>query len=134
LAGEVVDPTVINAAEFLDVAGSLQAQQIAAMGAAIDERIDCTGVVTDHDDCGLADGGGDVIARFREFHRQAQVVPGRAFEQAFLLAVILVLVSIDQERNFGNAVRRPGNTVFSGQTGLRHAYILHSRLGGRTSG
>ena len=82
LSGQVVDPAVVDAAEFADVALPFQTQQIAAMDAAVDEGIDGTGRVAHHDDGGFAHRGGDEIAGFGEFHRQAQVVPGRAFEQA----------------------------------------------------
>ena len=120
LAGEVVGPAVIDAAEFLDVAGALQAQQVAAMGAAVDEGVDRAGRVAHDDHRGLADRGGDVVAGFGEFDREAEVVPGGALEQALLLAVVLVRVGIDPERHLADAVRRPGDAGFRGQTGLGH--------------
>ena len=101
-------------------AGALDAQQVAAMGAAVDEGVDRAGRVAHDDDRGLADRGGDVVARFGEFHREAEVVPGGSLEQALLLALVLRLVGIDPEGHLADAVRRPGDTGFRGQTGLGH--------------
>ena len=120
LAGEVVGPAVIDAGEFLDAAGALQAQQVAAMGAAVDEGVDRAGRVAHDDDRGLADGGRDVVAGFGEFHREAEVVPGGSLEQALLLALVLRGVGIDPEGHLADAVRRPGDAGFRGQTGLGH--------------
>ncbi len=80
---------MIDTAEFLDAALAFQAQQIAAMGAAVDEGVDRTGGVANDDDRCLADRGSDEIARFGEFDRQAEVIPGGALEQPLLFAGVL---------------------------------------------
>ena len=104
----------------LDAAGAFDAQQVAAMGAAVDEGVDRAGRVAHDDDRGLADGGGDVVAGFGEFDGEAEVVPGGAFEQALLLARVLGGVGVEPEGHLADAVRRPGDAGFRGQTGLGH--------------
>ncbi len=63
----------------------VEAQQVAAMGAAVDEGVDRAGGVAHDDDRGLADGGGDLVARLGDLGRQAQIVPGRPLEDPLLL-------------------------------------------------
>jgi len=58
---------------------------------------DRAGRVAHDDDRGLADGGGDVVAGFGELHREAEVVPGGALEDALLLALVLRWVGVEPE-------------------------------------
>ena len=120
LAREVVGPAVVDAGELADVAGALEAQQVAAMGAAVDEGVDRAGGVAHDDDGRFADGGGDVVAGLREFDGEAEVVPGGAFEQALLLAGVLGGVGVEAEGDLADAVGGPGDMGFRGQGGLGH--------------
>ena len=124
LAGEVVGPAVVDAGEFADIAAALDAQQIAAVGATIDERVDGTGRVAHDDHRGLADRGCDVIAWLGQFYRQAQVIPGRSLEQALLLALVLRRIRIEPEWHLAYAVGRPSHAGFRGQSGLGHGRLL----------
>ncbi len=76
--------------------------------------------VAHDDDRGFADGGGDVVAWFAEFHREAEVVPGGSLEQALLLAAVLLGVGVKPEGHLADAVRRPGYRGGRGETGLGH--------------
>ena len=111
---------MVDAGEFLHAAGAFDAQQVAAMGAAVDERVDRAGRIAHDDDRGFTDGGRDIVTRFGEFHRETEVVPGGAFEQALLLVRVLVGVGVEPEGHLADAVRRPGDAGFRGQTGLGH--------------
>ena len=122
LAGEVVGPAVIDAGEFAGVAGAFDAQQVAAMGAAVDEGVDRAGCVAHDDDRGLADGGGDIVAGLGELHRETEVVPGGSLEQALLFALVLRGVGVEPEGHLADAVRRPGDAGFRGQSGLGHGW------------
>jgi hypothetical protein len=109
-AGQVIGPTVIDAAELFDIAAPLQAQQVAAMRAAIDDGVDVAVVVARDDDRGLADRCCDIIARIRNFRGQAQEIPGRTFEDPLLFDLVLLGVGVEPEGDLGQTVRRPRNS------------------------
>ena len=78
VALEVVGPGVIDAGQALDAAPRLQAQQRAAMGAAIEEAAKRAVLATNHEHRRLADFGGFVIPVPGQFGRQAEEIPHRA--------------------------------------------------------
>src|SRR5690242_3044667 len=127
LAGEIVGPAMIDTAEFADITCSLDAHQVAAMAAAVDEGVDSARLIADNDNGGLADSGGDVVAGLVQLHRKTEIIPGRAFEDALLLALVLPEVCVDPERHLADAIGRPGDTGLSGHMGLGHCTPPGSR-------
>src|SRR5690349_22882642 len=97
LAGKVVAPAVIDAGDFLAVALLGQAQQIAAMGAAVNKGVDRAVRAARDNDGHLADRRRDPIAGHRDLRGEAQIAPGRPFEDALLLEPVLLRVSVDAE-------------------------------------
>ena len=108
--GQVIGPAVIDAADLFDVAAPLQAQQIAAMRAAVDKGVDFALGVAGDDDRGLADRRGDVIPRIRDLGGQTQKIPGRALEDPLLFEPVLVGIGVEAERDLGQAIRGPRNS------------------------
>src|SRR5437764_9832362 len=104
LAGEVIAPAVIDAGDLLAVPLLGQAQQIAAMGATVDEGVDRAVRATSDDDRDLADCRRDPIAGFGDLRRQAQIAPGRALEDPLLLDPVLLRVRIDAEGHLAERV------------------------------
>ncbi len=85
IAAQVVAPRVVDALEVLPAATVVQADQRAAMGAAVLEGAEVTVLgARDHDGHG-ANKRGAVVADVGEFGLQAEKVPDRAFEYALLL-------------------------------------------------
>src|SRR2546423_12096943 len=76
------------------------------MGAAVDEGVDRAVRTARDDDRDLADRRRDPIAGFRDVGRQAQIAPGRALEDAFLLEPVLLGIGVDAERHLAERVRR----------------------------
>ena len=109
-AGEVIGPAVIDAFDLFGVALALDAQQIAAMGAAIGKGVDAAIRIAGHDHRGLADRRGDVIAGIRNLGGEAQKAPGRTLEDPLLFEPVLLGVGIEAERDLAQTVRRPRNT------------------------
>src|SRR5262249_44888487 len=62
-AGQIISPAVIDAADLFDVAALLEAQQIAAVRAAVDKGVYGTIRIAGDDYRGLADRGRDVVPR-----------------------------------------------------------------------
>src|SRR6266851_1654123 len=82
---EVVAPAVIDAGDLLAVALSREAQEVAAMGAAVDEGVDRAVGPPPDDDRDLAERRRDPVAGLGDLGRQAQVIPGRPLEDPLLL-------------------------------------------------
>src|SRR4051794_2429011 len=79
IAGEVVAPGVIDAGQpVFRVAALFQADEIAAMGAAVDHRMDVAVLPARDDDRGLAEKTGLVVARFGQLVGEAEILPARA--------------------------------------------------------
>src|ERR1051325_4806284 len=120
LAGEVVAPAVINAGDFLAVALLGQAQQVAAMGAAVDESVDRAVRAARDYDRDLADRRRDPIAGLGDLGREAQIAPGRALEDAVLLEPVLLGIGVDAEGDLAEGVRRK---VHAGlEAGILHGH------------
>src|SRR5947208_7074099 len=84
LAGEIVAPAVIDAGDLLAVPLLGQAQQIAAVGAAVDEGVDRAIRAARDNDRDLADGRRDPIAGRGDLGFEAEVIPGRPLEDPLL--------------------------------------------------
>ncbi len=108
-APEIVGPAVIDAFDLFDVALALDAQQIAAMGAAVGEGVNAALGVAGDDHRGLADRRRHVIARARDLGRETQIAPGRPLEDPLLLDPVLLGIGVKPERDLGEPVRRPRN-------------------------
>src|SRR3954454_12654365 len=86
---EIIAPAVINAGDFLAVPVVCQAQQIAAMGAAVNEGVDLAVRAARDDDRDLADRRRVPVTGFRDLAVEAQIAPGRPLEHALLLDPVL---------------------------------------------
>src|SRR5215471_10899332 len=82
VAGEVVAPSVIDAGQVLGMAAPLQADEIAAMGAAIDHRMDLAVLAAGDHDRRLAQESRQVIARLRQLAGERQILPSRPEKDA----------------------------------------------------
>src|SRR5207237_9200224 len=111
LAGEIEAPAVINAGDLLAVTLLGEAQEIAAMGAAVDESVDRAVRAARHDDRDLADRRGDPIARLGDLSRQTQIAPGRPLEDPLLLEPVLLGIGIDADRNLTERVGGEGEAA-----------------------
>ena len=98
---------MIDALDLPGIAAALDAQQVAAMGAAVDKGVDLAVIAAGHDDCGLADRRRDPIARIRDLGGEAQIAPGRPLEDPLLLQPVLLGIGVEPERDLGKPVRRP---------------------------
>ena len=85
VAPTVVAPGVVDALELALVAAVLEADQRAAMGAAVLEGVDLAVGVPRHHHGHQADVRGAVVARARDVRLQAEEVPDRPLEDATLL-------------------------------------------------
>ena len=119
---------MIDALEVLHRAAVFQADQRAAMRAAVLERGEIA-VFRAHDDDGhAADEGRAVVAGVGEFDLEAEEVPGRAFEDALLLGREHVLFGVDPVR-YARQARRPVagllvRSVMASIGSLRYRYDL----------
>ena len=120
VAGVVVGPVVIDAAEALDAAAGMHGDERAAVRAAVFERMQITLPVARHDDGHLADEGGEVAVGLGELRFEAEIVPRGAEEDAPLLLAVDVLVLVDP---VGDARR-----AFGGPASLEHRRIIESAL------
>ena len=110
LAGQIIGPAVIDAADLLDVAAPLEAQQIAAMRATVDDGVDLALRIARDDHRRLADRRGDVIARIRDLRGETEKAPRRTLEDPLLLESVLVRIGVDPEGDLGQAIRGPRNS------------------------
>src|SRR5262249_5834934 len=106
MPGEVIGPAVIDAGDLAAVPLFGQAQEVAAMGAAVDEGVDGTVRAARDDDRDLTDCRRDPIAGVGDFGCEAQIAPGRALEDALLLEPVLLGIGVDAEGNLAERVRR----------------------------
>ena len=95
VAAQVVAPGVIDALEVLRRAAVFQADQRAAMRAAVLEGAQLAVFGARDDDRHAADEGGAVVADVGELGLQAEEVPDRAFEDALLLGAQHVVLGVD---------------------------------------
>ena len=103
LAGEIVGPVVIDADDLARLAALLEAQQRAAMGAAVLEGVDDAVGVAGHHHRHVAEIGERKLVRRRQFRFKAQEGPGVAAEDALLL-----LAHRDRGRSRANRERGSG--------------------------
>src|SRR6185295_15766561 len=108
VAGVVVGPVVVDAAETLGGAARLHAHQRAAMRAAVLPRVQLSVRVARDDHRHVADEGGDEALRPGQLGLEAEVVPGVAAPDLRLLFAIQILVLVDPVRDACRAFRRPG--------------------------
>ena len=104
---EIIAPAVIDAGDFLAVPVVRQAQQVAAMGAAVDEGVDRAVRAARDDDRNLADRRRDPVAGIGDLAGEAQIIPGRPLKDALLLDPVLLGIGIKAERDLADPVRRP---------------------------
>src|SRR5579883_28269 len=107
LAFEVVGPVVIDADDLARLAALLQAEQRAAMGAAVLEGMDRAVLVARHHDGHVAQIGGAEGVGARQLRLEAEEGPGIAAEDLRLLLLVQVAIGIDPVRNAREAVARP---------------------------
>src|SRR6202166_3113935 len=120
LAGEIVAPAVIDAGDLLAVALLGQAQQIAAMGAAVDEGVDRAIRAPGDDDRDLADGRRDPVAGLGDLGLKAQVIPGRPLEDPLLFEPVLLGIGVDAEGNLAERVGWKAQATL--ETGILHGH------------
>jgi hypothetical protein len=121
-----------DAGQPLGMAAFFETQQIAAMGAAVDESVDLAGIVAGDDDRGLADGRRDPVARLRDCRREAQKAPGRTLEDPLDFAPVLRGIGIEPERDLAQTVRRPGDGLLRRGAETGHAALLGRDATGRS--
>ncbi len=126
VALRVVIPGVIDAAEILAMlAAVFQADQRAAMGAAIFERVDFIVGVAGDDHRRVADVRRQEIARFGQFNFQREVMPVRPLEDFALLLCVNRLILKHPIRNAGETFRpRSRVRCFRRQNDLIHRRFL----------
>ena len=107
IATQIVPPGVIDAMKIFRLAAVVQADQCAAMGATIFERGDRSVMISGHDHRHFTGIGRAPVTRGWNFRFQTQVIPDRAFEQAFLLAPEYIGVFIGPKWNPGGSGFRP---------------------------
>ncbi len=113
LAVEVIDPVVIDAVEFADVAVRLEAKHRALMRTAIKHRADAAVLLADRDHRRIAHVGGLVISAIRNFRFEAEEIPSRSLEQPLLLERVQIRVGV-------NLIRHP-HRIFVGPNKCRYA-------------
>src|SRR5215472_18803382 len=80
------------------------------MRTAIDKRLDRARLVAIEDDRRIADPGGAVIARLRDFAVEAEIAPHRPAEDSLLLAGIDFGIVVEAVRNPAVIERRPSRS------------------------
>ena len=68
---------MIDAGQVVGMAASLEANEVAAMGTAVDHRMDFTVMPAGDDDRRLAHKGRQIITRLRQLAGERQILPGR---------------------------------------------------------
>src|SRR5208282_5952105 len=77
VACEIIAPGVVDAGQVVGMAAPLETNEVAAMRAAVDHRMDLAVLPAGDDDWGLAEKGRQVIARLRQLAGECQILPGR---------------------------------------------------------
>ena len=108
IAFEVVVPGVIDALDAPPAPAFAEADERAAMGAAVLERMQPALPVAADDHRRLADEGGSPGGRLRQLRLHAEEMPGRAAEQALLLRLVKGGVAVNLEGHAREARTRPG--------------------------
>ena len=106
VASKVVGPVVIDAGEFLALPRG-EAQQRAAVGAAVLERVQLAVGVARHHDRHVAEVGGAERVGARQLGLEAEKVPGVAAKDALLFLRVEIRVGIDPVRHAGQAFAGP---------------------------
>ena len=122
VAGEVVAPVVIDADDVARLAALVDAQQRAAMRAAVLEGVELALVVARDHDRHRADRRRAVGVRLRQLGFEAEEIPGRPAEHARLLVVEQVTVRIDPVRAPARRLRR---AIAARQPSSRHSALAH---------
>src|SRR5207247_1928143 len=77
IAFEIIAPGMIDAGQILGMPAPLETDEIAAMGAAVDHRVDLAVLPAGDDDRRLAEKGRQVIAGLRQLPGECEILPGR---------------------------------------------------------
>src|SRR5262249_7887318 len=107
IAFEVVAPGVVDAGQIVSMAAPFQTHQIAAMGAAVNHRVDLAVLRARNDDRRLAEKGRQVVARLRQLAGERQILPGRAEKDPAELCLIDLGVAEHPVRHARIAFGRP---------------------------
>ena len=107
VAGEIVAPVVIDADDVARLAALVDAEQRAAMRAAVLERVELAVVVARDHHRHRTDRRCAIGVRLRQFGVEAEEIPGRPAEHARLLALEQVAVGIDPVRDPRHALGGP---------------------------
>src|SRR5262249_52517674 len=107
VAGEVIAPSVVVAGQVLGMAAPLQADEITAMSAAIDHRVDLAVLAAGDDNRSLAEKSRQVIARLRQLSGQDEILQIRPKEDAGKLLVLNLPIRKYPIWDAGIALGRP---------------------------
>src|SRR6516225_9471767 len=110
-AGGIVGPLMIGADEPLRVAARLATEDNSAVGAVVGEHADAAVAVARHHHRLVADIGADEIVWVRNLGFEGYVRPIRTAENAFLLAVVDVLIAVNPKRNASGSFCRPRSVL-----------------------
>ena len=126
VAFEVVAPGVIDAGQIVGMPAPLQADEIAAMGAAVDHRMQRPVIAAGDDDRRLAEKGRQIVAGLGQFAGKRQKLPGRPEKDPGQLLAVDLRVGKHPVGDAGVALGGPL------QCGLDCSIAnLRSRFGGR---
>ena len=128
VALQIERPVVIDAGQpaFLRPTRLARAHQIAAMGAAVDQRVDPAFEIAQHDHRRLADIDGPVVAGLGNFLFHAEETPDRTAKYALLLDVIDFGVGVHLIGHAADPFLRPCQMF----AGVDHSFSDHYLRGG----
>ncbi len=107
VAGEIVAPGVVDAGQVVGMAAPLEANEVAAMGAAVDHCMDLAVLPSGDDDRGLAEKGRQVVTRLGEFAGECEILPGRPEKDPAELGAVDLRIRKHPVRNARIALGRP---------------------------
>jgi len=107
IAFEVVTPGMIDTSQVVGVAAALQADEVAAMGAAVQHGMDLPVMPACDDDWGLAQKSRQIVAWREQFAGQGQKLPGRPEKDAGQLPAIDLRIGKHPVGDAGVAFGRP---------------------------
>ncbi len=77
VAFEIIAPGVIDAGQIVGMAAPFQTDEVAAVGAAVEHRMNLAVMSAGDDDRSLAKKGRQIVARFGQFSGEGQKLPSR---------------------------------------------------------
>src|SRR5215475_5887436 len=123
VALEIVTPGMVDAGQVVGMAASLQADEVAAMSAAVNHRVDLAVVPAGDDDRRLPEKRRQVVAGLRQLAAECEVLPGGPEKDAVKLGAIDVGIGEHPVRHACVAFGRPFDFDF----------LLHNRSSFRQS-